>query len=327
MTPDSDLSILIVNWNTRDRTLACINSIRRFQPGQARVQIIVIDNCSEDGSVEAISDAGAGVEIIENKENVGFGRANNAGLERATGRIVLFLNSDTEMTATTIPDLLNEFDAHPEIAAFGCKILGYDGMPQHSVRGFPTLGAYLYSDTFLGMLGFFKRAHDRYRRKQFNFERWQPIEVAMGAALAVRSEVVQQMQGFDPRFFMYFEEADLCKRIHDAGYGLAYSPVPVVYHVGGASSRKSKARMMLVIRQSMFKYFRKHEPALKMRAFSLVFKPLFLMHMIATWLKQLLRAGLARLQPDSRGRRKKYQRRLDVTREFLVKYSVEFLRG
>ena len=156
---------------------------------------------------------------------------------------------------------------------------------------------------------------------------WQPIEVAMGAALAVRREVVEQMQGFDPRFFMYFEEADLCRRIHDAGYGLAYSPVPVVYHVGGASSRKNKARMMLVIRQSMFKYFRKHEPAWKIRIFTLVFKPLFLVHMITTWLKQLLRAWLGRLQPDSRGRREKYQRRLDVTREFLVRYSVEFLRA
>ena len=326
MATDTDLSILIVNWNTRQRTLACIDSIRQFAPSQG-VQIIVIDNNSEDGSVEAIRKAHAGVEIIENKENAGFGRANNAGLERAAGRIVLFLNSDTEITATTIPDLLGEFDTHPEVAAFGCKILGYDGAPQHSVRGFPTMGAYLYSDTLLGMPGLFRRAHDRYRRKQFDFEQWQPIEVAMGAALAVRREVVTQMQGFDPRFFMYFEEADLCRRIHAAGHGLAYSPVPVVYHVGGASSRKNKARMMLVIRQSMFKYFRKHEPAWKIRLFSIVFKPLFILHMITTWLKQLLRAWAGRLQADSEERREKYQRRLDVTREFLLKYSIEFLRS
>ena len=327
MAADIDLSILIVNWNTRERTLACINSIRQFQTGQAGVQIIVIDNGSEDNSVAAIREACTGVEIIENKENAGFGRANNAGLERARGRIILFLNSDTEITATTIPDLLGEFDAHPEVAAFGCKILGYDGAPQHSVRGFPTLGAYLYSDTFLGALGLFRGSHNRYRRKQFDFEKWQPIEVAMGAALAVRGEVVQQMQGFDPRFFMYFEEADLCRRIHDAGHKLAYSPVPEVYHVGGASSRKNKARMMLVIRQSMFKYFRKHEPAWKIRIFSLVFKPLFLVHMATTWLKQLLRSWLGRLQVDSGGRREKYRQRLAVTREFLVRYSVAFLRA
>ena len=215
MPADIDLSILIVNWNTRERTLACINSVRQFVPAQTGVQIIVIDNNSEDGSVEAIREACTGVEIIEYKENVGFGRANNAGLDQARGQIVLFLNSDTEIIATTIPDLLGEFEAHPEIAAFGCKILGYDGIPQHSVRGFPTLGAYLYSDTLLGVLGFFRASHDRYRRKQFDFEQWQSIEVAMGAALAVRSEVVEQMQGFDPCFFMYFEEADLCRRVHE----------------------------------------------------------------------------------------------------------------
>jgi GT2 family glycosyltransferase len=184
MPVDIDLSILIVNWNTRDRTLACIRSIRQFAPGQAGVQIIVIDNDSEDGSVEAIRQTGLDVEIIENKENAGFGRANNAGLERARGRIVLFLNSDTEITENTLPDLLAEFEKHPEVAAFGCKILGYDEIPQHSVRGFPSLGAYLYSDTLLGMLGMFKGSHERYRRKQFDFEQWQPIEVAMGAALA-----------------------------------------------------------------------------------------------------------------------------------------------
>jgi len=170
MPVDIDLSILIVNWNTRERTLACVRSIRQFASGQAKVQIIVIDNDSEDGSVEAIRQAGLDVEIIENKENAGFGRANNAGLDQANGRIVLFLNSDTEITENTIPDLLGEFESHPEIAAFGCKILGYDDVPQHSVRGFPTLGAYLYSDTLLGMLGLFRASHERYRRKQFDFK-------------------------------------------------------------------------------------------------------------------------------------------------------------
>lgn len=277
--------------------------------------------------MEAFKRAWNDVEIVENSENMGFGRANNEGLKLARGRIVLFLNSDTEITATTIANLVGEFDAHPEIAAFGCKILGYDGLPQHSVRGFPTLGAYLYSDTLFGLFGLFRSSHERYRRKQFDFERWQPIEVGMGAALAVRKKVLDQLGGFDPRFFMYFEEADLCRRIHDAGFGLAYTPSPVVYHVGGASSRKNKAKMMLALRQSMFKYFRKHEPAWKIRLFAAVFKPLFLLHMVFTWLKQLLAAWLGRIRPGSRERREKYQRRLDVTREFLVRYSVGFLRA
>ncbi len=227
MISDIDLSILIVNWNTRERTLSCINSIRKYCPASVKVQIIVIDNGSEDGSVEAIKNDSDGIVLIENKENTGFGRANNAGLKQARGRIILFLNSDTELTENTLSNLLSEFESHPDIAAFGCKILGYDGIPQHSVRGFPTLGAYLHNDTLLGALGLFRENYSRYRRKQFDFERWQLIEVAMGAALAVRKNIVDEIGGFDRRFFMYFEEADLCRRIHNAGYRLAYSPVPL----------------------------------------------------------------------------------------------------
>ena len=327
MVDDIDLTILIVNWNTRERTLACIDSIRRHCPVDHKVQIIVIDNASDDGSVEAIAKISGDVQLIENAENIGFGRANNAGLQHSLGRFVLFLNSDTEITATTIKDLINEFDTHPEITAFGCKILGYDDAPQHSVRGHPSLGAYLHSDTFLGAFGLFKGAHERYRRKNFEFDRWQEIEVAMGAALAIRRDVVEQMQGFDPDFFMYFEEADLCRRIDNAGFRLAYSPVPVVYHVGGASSRKNKAKMMLAVRQSMFIYFRKHEPRWKNQLFALFFKPLFLIHITGIWLKQWLRAQISQLRSEDQERQEKYRRRLHITRDFLTRHAIEFLKS
>ena len=327
MDSNPDLTILIVNWNTRERTKACIESIRRCCKVPGEVQVIVVDNASDDGSAAAFREAWDDVEVITNSENLGFGRANNTGLKRARGGIVLFLNSDTEVTETTIPKLVDEFDRHPEVAAFGCKVLGYDELPQHSVRGFPTLGAYLYSDTLCGLLGLFRASHERYRRKQFDFERWQPIEVAMGAALAVRKPVLDRLGGFDPRFFMYFEEADLCRRIHDAGYGLAYAPGPVVYHVGGASSRKNKAGMMLALRQSMFKYFRKHEPAWKVRLFAAVFKPLFLLDISFGGLKLGVRAALAGSGPNGERRREKYRRRLAVSREFLIRYSYDFLRA
>jgi GT2 family glycosyltransferase len=327
MASNTDISILIVNWNTRERTLACVESVRRYSADSEKVQIIVVDNDSADDSVAAFRQAWDDVDVIENSENMGFGRANNEGLKLAGGRIILFLNSDTEVTETTIENLVAEFDAHPEIAAFGCRILGYDEAPQHSVRGFPTPGAYLYSDTPFGLFGLFRASHERYRRKQFDFERWQPIEVAMGAALAVRREVLDRLDGFDPQFFMYFEEADLCRRIHDAGYGLAYTPAPVVYHVGGESSRKDKAKMMLALRRSMFQYFRKHEPAWKMRLFAVAFKPLFLLHTVLTYLKLGIRSRMGWGRQDKDQRRQKYRRRLEVTRDFLVRHSLEFLRS
>ncbi|MCF6356102.1 MAG: glycosyltransferase family 2 protein [Candidatus Polarisedimenticolaceae bacterium] len=140
------LSIIIVNWNTREQTLTCIKSIMRYSDDQACVQVVVVDNASDDGPQSALREISDSVELIENQENLGFGRANNVGLKSATGRVVLFLNSDTEITEGFISNLLKEFDLHPDIAAFGCKILGYDDVPQHSVRGFPSLTACLYSD-------------------------------------------------------------------------------------------------------------------------------------------------------------------------------------
>ena len=156
------------------------------------------------------------------------------------------------------------------------------------------------------------------------FEEHKLSEVAMGTVLAVRSDVVEQMQGFDPHFFHVFRRGQSM-----SAHSRCRLWAGLFVSAHGLSCRRCKrqARMILVIRQSMFKYFRKHEPTWKIWLFTAVFKPLFLLHMITTWLKQLLRAGLARIQPDSRDRREKYQRRLDVTREFLVKYSVEFLRA
>jgi len=319
-----DLSIIIVNWNTREQTLACIKSIIRYRDDQARVQVIVVDNASDDGSQDALREISDSVELIENQENLGFGRANNVGLKRATGRIVLFLNSDTEITEDFIPNLLKEFDLHPDIAAFGCKILGYDDVPQYSVRGFPSLTAYLYSDTLIGALGLFKASYERYRRKDFNFNEWQRVDMVMGAALSVRNNVLNEVGGFDPQFFMYYEEVDLCRRIRDAGYPIAFSPVPFIYHVGGASSKKDKARMMLVMRQSLLKYFRKHKPAWVVSIFQILFKPLYLINILISYLNLATKAKLA-VGPKSIERAEKYKRRKRVMGEFLSRYAMRFL--
>ncbi len=319
-----DLSIIIVSWNTCDLTLACVKSIMRHRGADARVQVIVVDNASEDGSPEALRELGEEVELIESRENLGFGRANNIGLNYVRGRLVLFLNSDTEITEGYVPSLLNEFAVHPEVAVFGCKILGKDNLPQHSVRGLPSLRAYLYSDTFFGALGLFRATYERYRRKDFNFDKWQPVDMVMGAALAVRKDVLDEVGGFDPQFFMYYEEVDLCCRIRKSGHRIAYSPVPFIYHIGGASSKKNKARMMFVKRQSMFKYFRKHKPLFMVNIFQIIFKPLFLLGLFGTYLKLSLKHGLALLSKQA-SRADKYQGQLAVIREFFSSYAGNFL--
>jgi len=317
-----DLTIQIVSWNTCEQTLACIESIKLNSSDRYRFQVLVIDNASSDSTVERVAERYPEVRLIVSESNLGFGRANNVGLRDAKGKVVLFLNSDAEITPGFIDDLLGEFEANPEMSALGCKILGEDGFPQKSIRGFPTIGAHLYSDTVIGVLGLFRKSYNRYRLKDFDFDRSAPVSVAMGAALAFRKAIADELQGFDERFFMYFEEADLCKRLGDVGGTLCYSPKPVVKHIGGVSAKKDKARMMFVFRQSMFEYFRKHEPGWKVFLFEWTFKPLFLIQVASDALLNLLKSKVRGGGRESGG---KDYRRYQVKRDFLATYFRQFL--
>jgi len=324
------LSILIVSWNTCRRTIACLEAIRRHRPAGYSVQVIVVDNASSDDTVGCVRDRFAEVLLIESPRNLGFGQANNIGLREATGEIVLFLNSDTEVTPGFVPALIGEFDRHPEIAGIGCRILGYDGQPQKSVRGFPGLLAHLHSDTPLRWLRILGPAYARYRRKDFDFARWQLIDVAMGAALAFRKSALEELGGFDPTFFMYFEEADLCKRSRDQGRLLAYTPEATVYHVGGESARRDPARMMLVYRQSMLRYFRKHHPAWQVALFAALFKPLFLVSVALDCAANRTKVFLVRRLPGMRAapaQVARYVRRYEAQKVFLKHFALDLLKS
>jgi len=326
----ADLSIVIVSWNTSARTQACLASIERNAPGGRTLEVFVVDNASGDDTVARIRERFPGVRLIESSENLGFGRANNLAIPAASGGVVLFLNSDAEITEGFVESLLGAFDRNPKIAALGCRILGYDGKPQKSVRGFPSLRAYLYSDTPLRWVGLFRGAYRRYRQKDFDFGRWQKIDVAMGAALALRGSALEELGGFDPRYFMYFEEVDLCRRMSDMGLELAYCPDAVVLHVGGESSRQNRARMMLVYRQSMLLYFRKHHPGWRVALFELFFKPLFLVDVATTcglnWVKAkwslYFSPSVRRAEVSQR-----YRRRYELQKCFLRDYSLTWLRS
>ncbi len=328
--PAVDLSILVVSWNTCQRTIACLEAIRRNPSAGYSVQVIVIDNASGDATVASVREGFPEVLLIESERNLGFGQANNVGLRQARGRIVLFLNSDTEITPGFAAAVIGEFERHPEIAALGCRILGYDGRPQKSVRGLPGLLAHLHSDTPLRWLRILGPAYARYRRKDFDFARWQLIDVAMGAALAFRKSALEEVGGFDPAFFMYFEEADLCKRTRDQGRLIAYTPDATVYHVGGASSRRDRPHMMLVYRQSMLRYFRKHYPAWQVALFSALFKPLFLLSVVidcgANGAKAFAVRGLLGRR-DAAEKAANYVRRFEAQKDFLQRYTWELLKS
>jgi GT2 family glycosyltransferase len=250
-----DLSIIIVPWNCRDELAACL---RALDPGRCRVacETIVVDNASRDGTARMVVEQFPGVLLIANEENRGFAAANNQGLAQATGRHVLFLNPDTVVHDDALEALVRTLDGDESIGACGPQLLNADGSIQPSVREFPTFPALLYQYTPLRALGLGRGAYQRYKARGFDFTRPADVASLMGAALCVPRRVLDRVGPFDERFFVYFEEVDLCRRIADAGLRVRFVPEARITHLGGASAEQGPASFYLF--RSMFRYLKKH---------------------------------------------------------------------
>ena len=310
-------------------TLSCLDSIKKhtdtLKIKNLELEIIVVDNGSVDGTVQEISDRFPEVLLIDAEENLGFGKANNIAIEKATGDLLFFLNSDTLLHENTIQSIFKEFKDHKDIGVLGCKLVEVDGSIQKSVRGNPTFAAFLYSDTVFRLLPMLKKNYEAYRQKQFDFSKWSQVDTVMGAAMVIPRPVINKVGAFDPQYFMYFEEADLCRRIKEAGYSIVYSPNPTVNHIGGASSSQARTRMFLAYRQSMLKYFRKHENLSNYILFSLLFKPLFLLDTIFSAILDGLKAILFSIKIEDKGKKFKYKERFLVKTKFILLHSFEFI--
>ncbi len=229
-----DLSIIIVNYNTKDLTLACIDSILRSNP-RVGYEIILIDNGSTDGSAEYFDKIrGSKIRLILHKKNLGFSKANNSGIQKALGRFILLLNSDTEVTRGSI-DALYDFALHtPGVGLVGPKLLNLDKSTQASVFRLPTLKRAIKQYWF-GHKGIF----DKYVP-----ESQKPIEVeAIVAAVMLITPIARRKAGMlDERYFMYFEDLEFCRRVTKAGLKIYYLPSVEIYHHHGASSKNVESK-------------------------------------------------------------------------------------
>ncbi len=227
-----DVSIILVNYNTLALTDGCIASIRTFTKG-VDYEIILVDNASTDGSREHFEEM-EGLEYIYLPENLGFGKANNAGLEKATGRNVLFLNSDTYLLCDAISEMSRFLDSHSEAAACGSNLVKADKSPNQSFeRVFPSVWSEF--DAFFEYIP----SRLRFGRSRCYNHSSKPMEVAMvsGADLMVRHECLDAVGGaFDPRFFMYYEDTELCWRLRSKGWSIWVLPLAGIVHLGGAST-------------------------------------------------------------------------------------------
>lgn len=253
-----DLSIIIVNWNTRELLRACLQSLERCPVRVDRVsEVIVIDNGSTDGSAEMVVEDFPRVRLIANQTNTGFVHANNQGLEWARGDYVLLLNSDTEVQAGSLDCLLDFAAATPRAGIVGPRLVNPDGSHQYSVRRFPGLWDQLVILTKLH--NFFPQLIAGYLQERRDWSQPQLVDQVMGACFLIRRAVIGQIGGLDSRFWSWFEEVDYCRRAVAAGWQVWYTPAATVMHWKAQSFNQhlpvAKQRMLI---RSLLYYFRKH---------------------------------------------------------------------
>lgn len=249
-----DLSIIIVNWNTRELLAQCLASLPGATAGLIS-EVIVVDNGSTDGSPALVAERFPSVRLLTNAENLGFVRANNQALPLARGRYVLLLNSDTVAPPESLTRMVQFMDEHPEVGAAGPKLLNPDGTFQGSYAYFPTLGSVALSAAGLARRLYLPYDPSPAPRPD---EVSHPVDWVPGACLLIRQATLATVGLLDEGFWMYSEDTDLCYRIHCAGWEVYYLPDVEIVHFGGASSRQCRPESVGRLYRSKLRFFRKH---------------------------------------------------------------------
>ncbi len=251
-----DLSIVIVSWNVRDLLRRCLHSILDIRHSM-RVEVVIVDNASTDGSSDMVQAEFPSVHIITNNENRGFPAANNQGLAVAQGRYVLLLNPDTEVIEDGLATMVAFADAHLDVGMVGPQLLYPDGSVQSSRRRFPTLATAAFESTWLEPYAP-RRLLERYYFLDQPDDAVQDVDWVMGAAMMARREAIEQVGLMDEGFFMYSEELDWCRRFREAGWRVIYLPTARIVHYEGKSSEQVVAARHIYFQTSKVRYFGKY---------------------------------------------------------------------
>ena len=257
-TVTPDISIIIVSWNVRELLLACLAALPAAVGDAFSYEVIVVDNASEDGTVDAVRTQFPEVRIIANAENLGFTGGNNQGLALARGRFLFLLNPDTLPQPGSIAHLARFLAAHPDVGMVGPRLWYGDGSPQPNRRRFPTLATLFAESTIIQHYFPGLRLFQRYIMADRPEDEPQEVDWLVGAALMARRAVYEQIGGLDEGFFMYSEEMDWCKRAKDAGWRIAYEPAAEIIHYEGKSSEQAVARRDIFFFSSRVRYAQKH---------------------------------------------------------------------
>jgi len=255
-----DLSIIIVNYKTRELTSDCIDSIIKSNTNGLDYEIIVVDNASYDGSIEDIQSQFPEVKTIINKENLGFSKANNLGIKTATGEYILLLNSDTIVELNTLKGAHDFIKDHQNIGALGCKILLPSGkLDAACKRSFPTPINGIYHSLHLDDASPESVRFGAYNLTYVDENKTCSIDCIMGAFMMVPRKVIDEVGMLDEDYFMYGEDVDWCYRIKNAGYQVMYYPeVRIFHHKKASGIEKRDPRVVAAFYDSMSIFYNKH---------------------------------------------------------------------
>lgn len=257
------LDVVIVNYNSTRHLLGCLHSVERHLAGRTG-RVVVMDNASRE-DLTPVEREFEGLTLLRGRRNVGFARAVNRCLRETAAPFVLVLNPDCLLTDGSIAEALEYLRSQADIGVLGPKVLNPDGSVQGSARGFPSMMTGLFSRS-----SFLSRCFPNNRYVQQNVVTYrndgryqEDVDWVSGACMLIRREAIRRAGLFDPRFFMYWEDADLCKRMWDGGWRVYYYPRAAVVHFGGVSSRSRPMQCIFHLHRSALLYFTKHVPSSK----------------------------------------------------------------
>jgi GT2 family glycosyltransferase len=260
-----EVSIVIVSFNTRDLLRECLTAVLKEAPS-IRSEIFVVDNASTDGSADMVEREFPTIQLFRSDINLGFGRANNLALARARGRYFVLLNSDAFFAPGALARAIAHMDANPDCALGGGLLVGRDGTWQPSARSFHSVTGDAIILSGLAAKFPHSRIFGSFDRTWADAKAAAPVDWVPGAFSIMRPQALRRTGFFDPAFFLYYEEVDLCLRLKQAGYTVWYWPDVVITHVGGESSRQhtsldfssTAAQVVLWRMRSTLLYYRKH---------------------------------------------------------------------
>lgn len=277
MTNNCDVSVIFVNYKTKDLTISAINSVIE-KTQNINFEIFVVDNNSQDGSIEEIEKQFPDINVIKNKSNIGFGAANNLAIKQAKGKYILCLNTDTVLMNNALRIMFDYMEENPNTGVCGGNLYNENLKPSMSYANFPNFWNCLAFSWLIKRIFPILRNHTETKKIK-------EVDFITGADIFLRKSVLDAIGYFDENFFMFAEEADLCKRIKNTGYKRVIVPEAKIIHLEGKSSANFWGNIKLRVK-SRYLYAQKHQTIIDILGMKLSYILLHSLALIFTFNKE-----------------------------------------